>query len=171
MNLAKLVGSALEHGRSENVDPKGVVVTGEGPEVEIVIVPHRDLGGVSLVAWTDDHGARLVWADVGDLSTHDSLDLGFLVERIPYEGDWRKRFGDAFAAELERPIRLRARGGLFGARVECWIDAAGKSRRIGTVRPPRDEILAPESTTCLAGGPRPQFSVPPHISQGDRPAR
>ena len=164
-----MVGSALAQGRSENVDLTGVTMTGEGPGVEIVIVPHRDLGGVSLVAWTDERGLRLVWADVGDLSTHDDLDLGLIVERIPYEGDWQRHFRDAFAAELERPIRLRARGGLFGPRVECWIEAAGKSRRIGTIRLPSDEIRsAPETTTSLAGGPRPPFSVRPHISHGER---
>jgi hypothetical protein len=169
VNLAELVGSALAQGRSENVDRTGITVTGEGPEVEIVIVPHRDLGGVSLVAWTDERGVRLVWADVGDLSTHDGLDLGLVVERIPYEGDWQKHFRNAFAAELERPIRLRVRGGLFGARVECWIEEAGKRRRIGTIRPPRDEIRsAPDTTTYLAGGPRPPFSVRPHISHSGR---
>ena len=73
------------------LDSAGPITTGEGPEVEIVIVPHRDLDGISLVAWTDQEGARLMWAYVGDLSTHDDLDLGVVVERIPFEGDWRSR--------------------------------------------------------------------------------
>ena len=103
-------------------------LTGEGPELEIVIVPHRDLGGISLVAWTDQHGARLLWANVGDLSWHDDLDLGVVVARIPYEGDWRGRLGEALAAELRRPIRLRTQRGLFGApRVECSIETAERT--------------------------------------------
>jgi hypothetical protein len=52
MNLAELVGSVLEERRPGNLDPAGPITTGEGPEVEIVIVPHRDLDGISLVART-----------------------------------------------------------------------------------------------------------------------
>ena len=85
--LTQLVGRALEQEQPENVDPAGTTLTGEGPEVEIVIVPHRDLGGISLVAWTDQYDARLLWANVGDLSTHDDLDLGVVVARIRYEDD------------------------------------------------------------------------------------
>jgi hypothetical protein len=158
----------LEQEQPENVDPAGTTLTGEGPEVEIVIVPHRDLGGISLVAWTDQHGARLMWANVGDLSWHDDLDLGVVVTRIPYEGDWRGRLGEALAAELHRPIRLRTRRGLFGApRVECWIETGGKNKRIGVLRPSRNRVGAEtEMTTWLAGGPRPPFSLPPDISNG-----
>jgi hypothetical protein len=165
VNLAELVGSAVEDGPSANVDPTSITVTSEGPEIEIVIVPHRDLGGVSLVAWTDRHGVRLLWASVGDLSTHDDLDLGFVVERIPYEGDWQGHLRDAIARELNRPIRLRTRRGFFSACVECWIEAAGKTRRIGVLRAPRDDLgSATEITTSLAGGPRLNFSVRPRIS-------
>ena len=87
VNLSQLVRTVLEQARPQNVSPAGTVATGEGPEVEIVIVPHRDLGGISLVAWTDQYDARLLWANVGDLSTHDDLDLGVVVARIRYEDD------------------------------------------------------------------------------------
>jgi hypothetical protein len=130
-----------------------------------VVLPHRDLDGVSLVAWTDDRGARLEWAYVGDLSTHDDLDLGVVVERIPYEGDWRDRMRDALVTELDRPIRLRRRRGFFGGQlVECWIMAAGKERRIAALRPPKNQLDAEtEMTTSLSGGPRPRFSLTPAI--------
>jgi len=166
--LTQLVGRALEQEQPENVDPAGTTLTGEGPEVEIVIVPHRDLGGISLVAWTDQYDARLLWANVGDLSTHDDLDLGVVVARIRYEDDWRRRLGEALAAELVRPIHLRSQRGLFGApRVECWIEAAWKNKRIGVLRPSRSLIGAEtEMTTSLAGGPGPPFSLPPDISNG-----
>jgi hypothetical protein len=165
MSLAELVGSVLEERRPGNLDPAGPIVTGEGPKVEIVILPHRDLDGVSLVAWTDDRGARLLWAYVGDLSTHDDLDLGIVVERIPYEGDWRSRVRDALAAELVRPIRLRRRRSFLGGqRVECWIVAAGKERRIAVLRLPKDQLDAEaEMTSSLSGGPRPRFSLTPAI--------
>jgi len=64
MNLAEVVREVLEQVQPNNVDSSAPIVTGEGPEVEIVIVPHRDLDGVSLVAWTDHAAARLLWAYV-----------------------------------------------------------------------------------------------------------
>ena len=165
MSLAELVGSVLEERRPGNVDPAGPITTGEGPEVEIVIVPHRDLDGISLVAWTDQEGARLMWAYVGDLSTHDDLDLGVVVERIPFEGDWRSRVREALGAELSRPLLLRRRRGLFGTHlVDCWIVAAGKNKRVGVLRPAKNQLGAEnEMKTALSGGPRPPFSLRPSI--------
>jgi hypothetical protein len=169
VRLAELVSSVLGQVRSENVDPAGPTVTNEGPDVEIVIVPHRDLGGISLVAWLDKRSARLLWANVVDLSTHDDLDLGVVVERIALEADWRGRLRGAIAAELDRPIELRTRRGLFGARIECWIVAAGKEKRIGVLRPRTVRVgPEPDTTTSLAGGPRPRLSFPPQISQAGR---
>ncbi|MDQ6721500.1 MAG: hypothetical protein M3003_12005 [Candidatus Dormibacteraeota bacterium] len=167
MTLADLVRGVVDHVRPENVDPAGTVVTGEGPDVEIVIVAHRDLGGVSLVAWTDARGARLLWATVRDLSRHDDLDLGTVVESISYDGDWGTALRAAFAAELRRPIRLRSRTGwLRGPRVECSIVSGGRDRRIGVIRLPKNESRSETVTTTLAGGSRPWFSVPPAISHG-----
>ena len=169
MKLTELVSSVLGSVRSENVDPTGPTVTNEGPDVEIVIVPHRDLGGVSMVAWVDKRSARLLWANVANLSTHDDLDLGVVIERIALEGDWRSRLREAIAAELNRPIELRTRRGLLGARVECWIVADGKEKRIGVLRPSSARVgPEPDITTSLAGGPRPPFSFPPRISQAGR---
>ena len=167
-SLAELVGKVLEQGRPENLDPAATTVTNEGPDVEIVILAHRDLGGVSLVARTDKRGARLSWANVSDLTYHDDLDLGVVVERIPYEGDWRGRLGEALAEEIRRPIRLRSRRGLFGTPlVDCWIVTAGRDRRIGILKPSKDQVGAEtEITTSLAGGQRPPFSLPPSIGHG-----
>lgn len=169
MSLIDLVGAVLEQARPENVDPKGPVVTGEGPEVDIVIIPHRDLGGVSMVVWTDTRDARLLWAHVGDLSTHDDLDLGVVAERFPYEAGWHGRLREAIAAELRRPVHLRSRSGWFrGRKVECWINIGGKNQRIGILRPPKDQAGrgSPEMTTSLVGGPRPWFSLAPAITGG-----
>jgi hypothetical protein len=166
VSLTDLVRAVVDQVRPENIDPAAITVTSEGPEVEIVILAHRDLDGVSLVAWTDRRGARLLWAQVSDLSTHDDLDLGVVVESISAEGDWRPRLRDAIAAELRRPIRLRRRTGWFARpRVECSIVSGDGDRRIGVVSLPRNqEGSGTEMTTTLAGGPRPWFSVPPAIT-------
>jgi hypothetical protein len=157
MKLADLVRAVVDQEQPENIDPAAITLTGEGPEVEIVIVPHRDLDGVSLVVWTDRRGARLLWADVGDLSTHDELDLGVVVESIAYEGDWRARLQDAIAAEFRRPIRLKSRTRWFGGpRVECSIVIGGRDRRIGVVGLPKDQDPGrKQSPTSLNGGTPP----------------
>jgi hypothetical protein len=167
MSLLELVGTVLTQARPENIDPKGPIVTGEGAAVDIVIIAHRDLGGVSMVVWTDTRDARVLWANVGDLSTHDDLDLGVVVERIAYDGDWRGHLREVIAAELKRPVLLRSRSGLFrGHRVECWITIGGKDRRIGVLRPPQDQRSGGqrEMITSLVGGPRPWFSISPAIT-------
>ena len=153
MELASLVEGVLQQERPENVDIAATTVTNEGPAVDIVIVGHRELDGVSLVAIADKEGARVLWAHVGDLSHHDDLDLGVVVERIPYQGDWREHLREALTAELRRPIRLRRRRGLFGARIECWIAVADKDRRIGIIRGPKGQLPGAEGelTTSLAG--------------------
>jgi hypothetical protein len=165
VKLADLVQAVIESVRPENVDHQGTTVTGEGPEVEIVIVPHRALSGVSLVAWTDGRKARLLWAQVGDLSTHDDLDLGVVVASIPREGDWQGRLRNAIEAELRRPIRLRTRTGWFRSpSVVCSIVTEGRDRRVGVVKLQRVQVANPETSTSLALGPRPSFSVPPSIT-------
>jgi len=165
MNLAEVVRAVLEQVQPDNVDSSAPIVIGEGPEVEIVIVPHRDLDGVSLVAWTDHATARLLWAYVGDLSRHDDIDVGVVVERMRCEGDWYGHMREALVAELRRTIELRTRHGLLGGeRVECRIRVNGKATRIGVLRIPKTESSAEaEMTTSLVSGGRPRFSLPPSI--------
>lgn len=165
MSLADLVREVVDEVRPANIDPAAITVTDEGPESEIVVVPHRDLDGISLVAWADPKGARLLWAHVGDLSRHDDLDLGVVVESMSYHLDWQARLRDAIAAELKRAIWLRSRTGWFQSpRVECSILVGGKERGVGVIRLRRDQGGTTEGTTYLASGPRPWFSVPPKIT-------
>ncbi len=172
--VIETVGRVLEELRPENVDNSAVTVTGEGHEVEMVIVPHRDLGGVSLVLWTDKNGTQLLWAGIGDLSTHDDIDVGAVVTRIPHEGAWVATLRDAIAAELGRPIRLNYRRVLLGGRrIDCSVTAAGKERRLAVLRPqlgqrrndPRPSDVA---ITSLDGGARLSFSVPPSLEEWRR---
>src|SRR5437867_8481189 len=44
--------------------------------------------------------------------SNEPFDLGVVVARIRYEDDWRRRLGEALAAELLRPIRMRSRRGI-----------------------------------------------------------
>jgi hypothetical protein len=183
-HVVETVRLVLEELRPANVDNPAVTVTGEGHEVEIVIVPHRDLGGVSLVLWTDKNATQLLWAGIGDLSTHDDIDLGAVVTRIPHEGDWPAKLRDAVTAELHRPIRLNSKRGLFGRpRIDCYVTVAGKDKRLAVLRPQsshrrNDPQRARVAITSLDGGAPLSFSVPPsreewrrHLASGDGGSR
>ena len=169
-DIAGIVRLVLDEVRPENVDSSSVTATGEGSnKVEIVIVPHRDLGGVSLVLWTDKNGTQLIWAGIGDLSNHDDIDLGELVKRIAHEGEWGLILRDAIGEEFRRPIRLNYRRGFLGRpRIDCYITVSDQEKRLAVLRPNRSQrhaTLKPGDTaiTSLAAGPPAWFSVPPAL--------
>jgi hypothetical protein len=66
--VADVVREVIRRVRPANVDEAATTRTGEGPDVSIILVPHRALGGLALGLWADAKGVRLFWADVGDLS-------------------------------------------------------------------------------------------------------
>jgi hypothetical protein len=79
------------------VVPAETFITGEGVDVCVLVIPHRWLGGVSLVVRSDPPGIDLPWAGVTDLSDHDQLDLGYVV------GRWRAA-PETDLAELEAKL-------------------------------------------------------------------
>jgi hypothetical protein len=166
-----IVRLAVDQLRPKNVDSSAVTVTGEGSHVGIVIVPHRDLGGVSLVLWTDSNGTQLIWAGIVDLSTHDDIDLGEVVKRIPHEGDWGMKLSHAIATEFNRPIRLKYRSGFLGKpRIDCYITVARHTKRLRVLRPTPAQWrtnMKPLDTavTSLRAGTPTWFSVPPALDQ------
>lgn len=171
VKIADVIKQTVHELRPEKVDLSAVTVTGEGDGVEIVLVPHRDLGGVSLVLWTDDRGTQLSWATVRNLSTHDEIDLGLLVSLIPHEGNWPAHLRDAIAEEVGRPIRLRLRrGAIRGGRVDCYVTVGGKERRLAVLRTRSIDGPMAELTTSLASGPDLPFSVPPPLENWRRNA-
>jgi hypothetical protein len=170
-DVVGIVRLAFDRLRPENVDSTAVTITGEGTEVDIVIVPHRDLGGVSLVLWTDSNGTQLIWAGLVDLSTHDDIDLGEVVKRIPHGSDWGVKLSDAIAAEFSRPIRVNYRRGFLGKpRVDCYITVAGHDKRLRVLRPTSSQWRTNSkplqaAVTSLAAGPPAWFSVPPALDK------
>jgi hypothetical protein len=174
--VVEIVRRVLNELGPENVDSSAVTATGEGSEVEIVIVPHRDLGGVSLVLWTDNNGTQLVWAGIGDLSNHDDIDLGEVVKRIPHEGDWGLTLRDAINAEFRRPIRLNYRRGFLARpRIDCYVTVGDKEKRLAVLRPniaQRRTNLEPidAAITSLASGRPAWFSIPPSLDEWRRHA-
>jgi hypothetical protein len=119
----------MDAAQPRNIDPASVTVTGEGPEVGIILLPHQDLGGYSLVLWFDARHLSLLWAGVTDLERHDDLDLGRLVLRL--EGaSWGsdEALKAALTAELRRPIHVTLRRTRIRRRwqLSCAIESSGR---------------------------------------------
>src|SRR4029079_5081942 len=65
------------------IDEEETALTAEGSDCLIVLIPHRALGGVSIVVWLTADGAVVTWAQVAALDCcHDSLDLGTSVAQV-----------------------------------------------------------------------------------------
>jgi hypothetical protein len=149
---AKQVLSCLESNWPASVDPNSVLVTGEGTDVAIVLIPHRQLGGFSLGVWTDFEGIELLWAWVTDLSTHDEIDLGARVARIAWGSDWDITLQRHLSAELERPITVLVRRPRFRRGLYCAITADGRTSSTYIGRPPPG-FSGPEMTSLAATKP------------------
>src|SRR5439155_1107678 len=78
----------LRYEQAENVDREAITVEGEGPELEIVVIPHRDLGGLSLVVVNDEFETYLRWADIGAYF-HEDVDMATQAGRLTHLGEWR----------------------------------------------------------------------------------
>jgi hypothetical protein len=83
------------------------VVTGEGPTVCILIIPHHWLGGTSLVLWSDAARVRILWALITSLSTHDDIDLGCMIDVVDRAGDrWLEDCLERVEAEFSRQVEV-----------------------------------------------------------------
>jgi len=87
------------------VEPNETFISGERDEVCILIIPHYWLGGVGLIILSDPPGLDLRWAAVTDLSDHDQIDLGHVVDRwqLPVKRQMNE-LAASLEQELSRPI-------------------------------------------------------------------
>jgi len=152
----------------QNVKREAVTVSGEGPEVGIVLIPHQDLGGYCLVLWFDKQHLHISWAGVTDLERHDDLDTGRLVLRMDREG-WGtdEAIKTALTAELHRTIRVTVRKTRIRRRWQLWCAVESLNRWLETyiddVRRPGIELVGnaiEAGTTSLLGPSRPTIRTP-----------
>src|SRR5258706_3366860 len=101
----ELVREVFDAQPPANVDRAAVTLTGEGELVGIVLIPHRDLGGYSLILWVDSQHMALGWGAVIDLSRHEDIDMAKWV----FQTDSVPALTSALSAELERPVRVQLR--------------------------------------------------------------
>jgi hypothetical protein len=124
----QMVGRALAEAHPQNVDRGSVTVTEEGESVGIVLVPHRDLGGLALVVWVTPKQAQLSWTGVSDLDRHDDLDLGKRIANMECTGqEWQDALRSRIITELQRNIKVTARQSWWGKwALWCTVDANGR---------------------------------------------
>jgi len=163
-----LVKQVVVAERPQNLDPESVTVTGQGPEVGVILLPHQDLGGYSLVLWFDARHLLLSWAGVTDLERHDDLDVGRLATRLQgpgWGGDEAVRA--AVSAELRRPIHATLRRTLILRRWQlyCAIELSGRwaDTFVCDVPPPSSagvDRIVDAGMTSLIGPDRPVMRRP-----------
>lgn len=98
----------LDEVRPAQLDRNESSMTSEGQDL-ITLLPHRALGGVSIVASFVGRSALVQWAQVHDLRRwHDDLDAG--VTAVSLRSWWRPIDAEAVVAavrgQLNAPIRL-----------------------------------------------------------------
>ncbi len=177
MNRAvDLVRQILDVERPLNVNPASVTVTGESTEVGIILMPHQDLGGYSLVLWIDDRRAALGWAGIADLARHEDIDLARWVSEVDASAsDADSAIRAALAAELDRPIRVTIRKTRIRRRRQLWCAIESSNRWLESYafdvqerdvvqRLPEREV----EMTTLRGPSRPSIQRQPPVTEWRR---
>lgn len=103
--------SALVNLRPGQLDAPSSLITSEGDDVLILVMPHRALGGLSLVAWLDGKALQILWGQVAFVDcSHDDLDRAQLAATFPRSRDqaWIARGVECIRHELNRRIEVVA---------------------------------------------------------------
>lgn len=163
-----LLRQVLDAEQPQNLQRESITVTGQGPEVGIILLPHQDLGGYSLVLWFDKEHLLISWAGVTDLERHDELDLGKLTFRMNRQG-WESHDAvkAALRAEFRRTIRVRVLKTRIRQRWQLWCAVESKNTWLETYV---DDVPTPGATklgsvieagmTSLLGPSRPTLRRP-----------
>jgi len=166
-HLIARVRQELESRAPSMVEPAETFVTGEGPDVALLIIPHHWLGGISLVVWSESPQIGLRWIALTDLKDHDQIDRGHPVAHWQINGDSRlDQFAATLQSELSRPLRLNwifQGASANPRRVSATLDLDGKTVKL-CVRSQRTllpfhqrEIL---EETSLSSKESPRFRLP-----------
>ena len=104
------LGTLLAELAAPQVDENETALTAEGANCLIVLIPHRALGGISIVVWLFDDRAEVTWAHVAGLDCcHDSLDRGVSVAGFRFDchqPDLRPVL-DCIRSQFSAPLTLR----------------------------------------------------------------
>jgi hypothetical protein len=170
--LAALV-KLLSPVKLPQVDENETAITAEGTDCLIVLIPHRNLGGVSLVVWLFPERAEVTWAQVAGLGCcHDSLDLGVPVASFGLSPE-RPDFGpviDSIREQCNAPLTVKVYTPNRATVSVC--DRKGVLCKVGELGPPlgwleriRPGSPARESVIRLADSAPPPVSEPSRVDE------
>lgn len=116
------------------LDENETALTAESEHCLIILLPHRALGGISIVVWLSADRAEVTWAQVADLDrSHDSLDLGVCVGQFRFDPD-KPDFGpvvDCIRRQLAAPLSVQVFDS--GRAVVSVTDTRGVLRPVGEI--------------------------------------
>jgi hypothetical protein len=155
------VNTALLDGKPLNVHADEAVVTGEHERACIVVIPHHQLGGVSVLVWSDAAGVQLSWSYITTLMRHDDIDRAVGVGTLLTSNDVDS-VASALVVEMSRPITVQVKSTrLMRPTLECSIELDGQRKIIGRVRSGQFPEFEGVLTTSLAADPLPfEIAVP-----------
>jgi hypothetical protein len=81
-HFVQALTAMLEEERPAQLDPANTVLTSEGNTTFIPVLPHSVLGGLSVFAWYTPKDVQICWAEIGDLTYHDDLDMSRTVAQL-----------------------------------------------------------------------------------------
>ena len=122
--------------RPPQLAPGDVVLTGEGRDVFIVILPHKALAGLSIFIWMGSGGIEISWATITSLHSHDDLDLGQTAAKFPLTTQGSVIM-DALQVELWAPIEVEGvrHSPSDTPRLSFYRDIGDKRRHVGSIGP------------------------------------
>jgi hypothetical protein len=158
--------------RAPQIDENETALTAEGNHSLILLIPHRRLGGVSIVVWLFADRAEVTWAQVAGLDCcHDSLDLGISVAHFRFNSK-KPNLEPILASirdQITEPLILRRFG---DERTTVHVrDGRGKLREVGTLGRRagwremwRRAVPSQEAVIRLSDADPPPVSAPPGVN-------
>ncbi len=119
------------------VDPAQTALTHEGDSFLICLIPHRCLGGLTIdIGISTNVRISVSWADVFNLSYHDDLDMGHVIDSHEIGDLSAPDFGPAVQCvreQLTRPLTMRTWRGRDDSHVyaECFLSSGPRIAQIG----------------------------------------
>ena len=187
--LVEALVKLLDELKPQRIDPGDTLVTDKGENILILVMPHLDLAGLSLVleyyreldkrAKVIKSSVGLIWAQIHTLISHDDIDKGHLVGLwdvvSPPAGHWVGPLR-GMRKELSRRVEIRAiieQKTSKLRRIKYYLEGIGKP--VGTHDLIRTRSWSPlvrtriDVSSCSFMDPEPPtYSFPPDVTRWQR---
>ncbi len=132
----------LEKVKPPQVDSAETIRTHEGQECLICVLPHRSLGGLSIITTLRGGVIQVSWAQVATLSYHDDFDLARHVAEIELGDPVEQSLKEAarvVETQLRRPVVLQVWRGAG----KCFLREGDRLQRVAVVGSGLRRVVSP----------------------------